>query len=88
LTECCGSGGVAARVALEQMSFVNKDAKQICFLMPGGKISITAPTEIPNLSTQRILIGPAQFVYEGQYSLLYAVLNVFVRNRLPFFIKF
>lgn len=65
LTECCGSGGVAARIALEKLGKVEKNTELLSLKMPGGFIQISSPNSIPQFSDQRLLIGPAEFVYNG-----------------------
>lgn len=67
LTECCGSGGVAARVALEFYGKVETTVHNVHFIMPGGDIYITEPLLLENANKQRILIGPATFICAGQF---------------------
>lgn len=67
LTECCGSGGVAARIALEFHGKVHPGTDKILFKMPGGDIQITAPVILENFAKQRILIGPAEYIFSGKY---------------------
>jgi len=59
LTLCCGSGATAARIALEHMHTKITSLKEVRFSMPGGVVSIL------NGETQRILRGPAQWVFAG-----------------------
>ncbi len=65
LTECCGSGAVAARLALEFSGFVPMKNKEIFFQMPGGIVSISKPKLIDKQDGQRILKGQAQWVFNG-----------------------
>lgn len=65
LTECCGSGGVAARIALEFTQDVTKQKNEIYFKMPGGLISISNLVDIKEHGEQRVLSGPAKKVFNG-----------------------
>ncbi|WGL60068.1 diaminopimelate epimerase [Pigmentibacter sp. JX0631] len=65
LTQCCGSGGVAARIALEKLGKIEKNTELVSLKMPGGLIQISSQMSIPQFSEQRLLIGPAEFVYNG-----------------------
>ena len=65
LTECCGSGAVAARLALEFAEYVSAEAKEIQFQMLGGLVSISNPQTINGMNGQRILTGPAKWVFNG-----------------------
>lgn len=68
LTKCCGSGAVAARIALESYNFVTLGTEKIYFHMPGGVVSVSQPLCIDNQEGQRILTGTAQWVFAGNLS--------------------
>ena len=70
LTECCGSGAVAARLALEFSNCIPFISEEIFFQMPGGIVSISKPKRIDGQEGQRILKGPAQWVFNGNCYLL------------------
>lgn len=59
LTQCCGSGAVAARAALEEAGVVEKTVPWVNFRLPGGNVSIGARSET---SGEAVLCGPAVFV--------------------------
>jgi diaminopimelate epimerase len=65
LTECCGSGAVAARIALEFSDCVPLKSEEIYFQMSGGIVSISKSKLIDGQEGQRILTGPAQWVFNG-----------------------
>ena len=65
LTECCGSGGVAARIALEYSQNIDSINDEVYFQMPGGLISISKLTKINEFGEQRILSGAAKKVFSG-----------------------
>lgn len=71
LTECCGSGSVAACVALEfsgHVSTKSNEKTEVYFQMPGGTVSISAPKTINGEEGQRVLTGPAEWVFQGYFS--------------------
>jgi diaminopimelate epimerase len=68
LTECCGSGAVAARVALEFSKCISLKNNEIHFHMPGGVVSISKPKLVNGQEGQRILTGSAQWVFNGNLS--------------------
>ena len=63
LTLCCGSGSVASRVALEALGYIHSQEKNMSFLLEGGGVEISYG-EVQGL-VQRVLNGPAHFVYKG-----------------------
>ncbi|KAB8040541.1 hypothetical protein GCL60_01085 [Silvanigrella paludirubra] len=65
LTACCGSGGVAARIALEHSLNISTQLNEVFFKMPGGIISISKIITIENYGEQRILSGPSKKVFSG-----------------------
>lgn len=71
LTECCGSGAVAARLALEFSDCVSLKSEEIYFQMPGGIVSVSKPKLIDKQEGQRLLTGPARWIFKG--NLFYSV---------------
>ncbi len=67
LTPCCGSGAIAARVALEYLKLVQKSSNKVMFKMPGGLVFVSKLHK-GNSTPQRILTGPAHFVFSGTSS--------------------
>ncbi|APJ03914.1 diaminopimelate epimerase [Silvanigrella aquatica] len=65
LTQCCGSGAVAARIALEYSGFVSQEVSDVSFQMPGGLVSISKPLNRGDETAQRVLKGPAHWVFKG-----------------------
>jgi diaminopimelate epimerase len=60
LTECCGSGATAARVALETLGFCLETEARVNFKMPGGTVKIGWA------SKERTLNGEARWVAHGE----------------------
>jgi diaminopimelate epimerase len=58
LTQCCGSGATAARVALEAEGLVAGAQPWCAFKMPGGIVSIG----VESSTQERVLRGPAEWV--------------------------
>lgn len=73
LTLCCGSGAVAAMVALEALHLIESGCEKVSFNLLGGSVDMMiyrpdreeAAFQSFCLGQQRILAGPAQFVYKG-----------------------
>lgn len=61
LTPCCGSGGCAMKVALDDKKHSQTEMPQ-SFSMPGGVISITRSADVLYLS------GPAQWIVRGSFN--------------------
>lgn len=63
LTQCCGSGATASRIALESVGLISKETPHVFFHMPGGIVSISKK-EIAG-HEQWLLQGQAEFVFSG-----------------------
>lgn len=69
LTACCGSGAVAARVALEFLNLIPQEKEKTYFKMPGGLVAVSRTTFTSATDKQRILSGPAQKTFTGIISI-------------------
>jgi diaminopimelate epimerase len=69
LTACCGSGAVAARVALEFLNLIPQEKEKTYFKMPGGLVAVSRTTFTSATDKQRILSGPAQKTFTGTISI-------------------
>jgi diaminopimelate epimerase len=63
LTQCCGSGATASRIAIESAGLVSKETDFIFFHMPGGTVHISKKEMAEHM--QWILQGQAEFVFSG-----------------------
>lgn len=62
LTQCCGSGACAARVALETMGRASHSVPEVRFRMPGGHVKISWESSDAFEAQSLVMTGPAVHV--------------------------